>query len=144
MLLLDDVRYLWRQRPHDIPSWLPAYASYAHQLNYQPVVFIEEVQSVLKNNIITYARQHSTICKKLYNRVITKDNLRNKKSWYTPTSGNDTKTSGSTNGRAFTYRYWPTIYRTIENDGHYALINQEFGIDNATPQVAYLMLDDED
>jgi hypothetical protein len=141
MLILDDIYYLHRQRNSlTYPLYLQHLLKHTQELQYQDGSFIIEFCAYLKEQITTYAKINSPVYKRR-NRIISKDDLVNKKNWYVPGwAAAASQTGGSTTGNRFHYLRWSDVYFPIEGDNHYRSILQEFQLDRPI-HVLYLMLD---
>lgn len=116
MLLADNLHSLFRRKlEHE--DFLLKYAPISNELMECDLGFIFEVTDYLKKKI-----KHTN------NKIITKQDLRNKTDWH----NNEYKsfanqTSGST-GEPFAYLIWKDVYKSIERDCHYKFIADEFNI----------------
>lgn len=95
-----------------------------------------DIQTAIRNELVedihTYAYLNNHIIHKISNKLILSN-------WQNSTVPYFTNRTSGTTGPNFYYRIWSDIFKKIERDCHYGLINREFGI-NDDASICYLGL----
>lgn len=137
----EDFVSRWKGAPPS-PKVAEDYVGLCRTLPFVDESLFMEVVSILKENIESWALEHSRI----YTRsrpFYCKEHMDDKSSWYVPRSMEDsveTHTSGSTTGFHFFYRRMKSTFNAIEWDNHYDMVLDEFGV-RQNPDILYFFSD---
>jgi hypothetical protein len=115
--------------PVDLIQQYISFANYLLFLDEQSVV---SVINKLKKNIISHAIAYSKVYENLDpTKVYSRSDLLNHDDWFVSDMRDQIqmfRTSGSTSGQSFSYGIWNKYVSYLEDESHYGMILDEFGL----------------
>lgn len=119
------------------------YIDFANHLLYLDESTVLSVIDKLKTNIVDQATQYSAVYQNYSSQnIYSRSNMLDLDHWFVPHMKNEIQmfsTSGSTSGESFRYGIWKKYVSYLEDECHYGMILDEFGIPKNNTKILVLL-----